>query len=248
MISPDQEALILRLHHAEKWRVGTIAGQLGLHRDVVIRVLEDAGALEPPLPRPSMIDPYVPFLLETMKEYPTITAARLFEMAKGRGYPGQPGHFRHMVSRIRPPRPVEAFLRLKTLPGEQAQADWAHFGKIDFGETERTLWAFVMVLSYSRVIFLKFYPGSSSFYFILGHVEAFGFWNGSVRVVLYDNLKSVVLERRGDAIRFHPTILALAAHYRFEPRPVAVGRGNEKAYASYCTYSACSVAGFLDRL
>jgi hypothetical protein len=49
-----------------------------------------------------------------------------------------------------------------------------------------------------------------------------------VRVVLYDNLKSVVLERKGDAIRFHPQILALAAHYRFEPRPVAVARGNEK--------------------
>jgi hypothetical protein len=44
-----------------------------------------------------------------------------------------------------------------------------------------------------------------------------------------------VLERQGDAIRFHPTVLALAAHYRFEPRPVAVARGNEKACAAYCT-------------
>jgi transposase len=64
-----------------------------------------------------------------MKEYPTITAVRLFEMVKGRGYAGQPGHFRHLVSRIRPPRPVEAFLRLKTLPGEQAQADWRTSGR-----------------------------------------------------------------------------------------------------------------------
>jgi len=47
-------------------------------------------------------------------------------------------------------------------------------------------------------------------------------------VLLYDNLKSAVLERQGDAIRFHPTLLALSAHYRFEPRPVAVARGNEK--------------------
>jgi transposase len=59
-------------------------------------------------------------------------------------------------------------------------------------------------------------------------VEAFERWTGSVRVVLYDNLKSVVLERQGDAIRFHPQILQLAAHYAFEPRPVAVARGNEK--------------------
>ena len=46
--------------------------------------------------------------------------------------------------------------------------------------------------------------------------------------MLYDNLKSAVLERQGDAIRFHPTLLEFAAHYRFEPRPVAVARGNEK--------------------
>ena len=85
-----------------------------------------------------------------------------------------------------------------------------------------------MVLSFSRRIFLRFYPGASGFFFVRGHVEAFNVWGGSVRTVLYDNLKSVVLERRGDAIRYHPTILALAAHYHFEPRPVAVARGNEK--------------------
>ncbi|HLT00937.1 MAG TPA: hypothetical protein VK001_02115, partial [Geminicoccaceae bacterium] len=51
---------------------------------------------------------------------------------------------------------------------------------------------------------------------------------GVPRVLLYDNLKSAVLERAGDAIRFHPTLLELAAHYRYEPRPVAPARGNEK--------------------
>ena len=61
-----------------------------------------------------------------------------------------------------------------------------------------------------------------------GHVEAFASWSGLPRVLLYDNLKSVVLERHGDAIRFHPTLLAFAAHYRFEARPVAIARGNEK--------------------
>jgi transposase len=228
MISPEQEALILRLFHAEKWRVGTIVKQLGLHRDVVRRVLEKAGAITPQAHRPSLIDPYIPFVTETFKKYSDITAARLYDMVKERGYHGNPDHFRHMVAPLRPPRSVESYLRLKTLPGQEAQADWGHFGKITFGKFERTLWAFVMVLSYSRRIFLRFYPGASSFYFILGHLEAFHGWGGSVRIVLYDNLKSVVLERRGDLIRFHPTILALAAHYHFEPRPVAVARGNEK--------------------
>jgi transposase len=228
MISPEQEALILRLFHAEKWRVGTIARQLGLHRDAVSRVLKEAGLLLEQIQRHSMIDPYIPFLNECFEKYPKISAARLHGMVKERGYPGSPDHFRHMVASLRPTPPAEAFLRLKTLPGERAEVDWAHFGKIEFGATERTLWAFVMVLSYSRAIFLRFYPGASGFFFHLGHVEAFNHFNGSTRITLYDNLKSAVLERRGDAIRFHPELLALAAHYHYEPRPVAIARGNEK--------------------
>src|SRR6202142_2548833 len=64
--------------------------------------------------------------------------------------------------------------------------------------------------------------------FLRGHVAAFEAWQGVPRVLLYDNLKSAVLERRGDAIRFHPTLLGFAGHYRYEPRPVAAARGNEK--------------------
>ncbi len=64
--------------------------------------------------------------------------------------------------------------------------------------------------------------------FLRGHEAAFSTWHGLPRVLLYDNLKSAVLERQGQAIRFHPTLLEFAAHYRFEPRPVAVARGNEK--------------------
>ena len=64
--------------------------------------------------------------------------------------------------------------------------------------------------------------------FLGGHVLAFEAWGGVPRVILSDNLKSAVLERMGDAIRFNPQYLAFASHYRFEPRPVAVARGNEK--------------------
>src|SRR5258708_17595965 len=64
--------------------------------------------------------------------------------------------------------------------------------------------------------------------FLRGESEAFTAWGAVPRVILYDNLKSAVLERRAEAIRFHPTLLELAAHYRFQPRPVAVARGNEK--------------------
>jgi hypothetical protein len=88
--------------------------------------------------------------------------------------------------------------------------------------------AFVMVLSYSRKIFLRFYLNQQMANFLRGHEAAFHFFQGIPRVLLYDNLKSAVLERVRDAIRFHPTLLDFAAHYRYEPRPVAVARGNEK--------------------
>ena len=82
--------------------------------------------------------------------------------------------------------------------------------------------------TWSRQIFLRFYLNQRMESFLRGHVAAFNAWGALPRVLLYDNLKSAVLERRDDAIRFHPTLLALSAHYRFEPRPVAVARGNEK--------------------
>jgi len=228
-ISKEIEARILRYHFVEQWRVGTIATQLSIHHGVVDRVLAEAGLPKVERsPRPSIIDPYLPFIVETLREFPTLTAARLYEMAKQRGFTGGPSQFRQRISQLRPRKQPEAYLRLKTLPGEQAQVDWGHFGHVEIGKARRPLMAFVMVLSWSRQIFLQFYLNAQMESFLRGHVAAFEAWQGLPKVLLYDNLKSAVLERQGDAIRFHPTLLDLSAHYRFEPRPVAVARGNEK--------------------
>jgi transposase len=229
MISGAREAEIVRLWHAEKWKIGTIAAQLGVHHDTVRRVLAQAGVAEGITTiRPSMIDPFVPLIRQTLEKYPRLRASRLYGMVKQRGYGGGPDHFRHVIARYRPRPVAEAYLRLRTLPGEQAQVDWGYFGKLTIGRALRPLWGFVMVLSYSRHVFLRFYLGQAMANFLRGHVCAFQTWNAVPRVLLYDNLKSAVLERVGQAVHFHPTLLALAAHYHFEPRPVAVGRGNEK--------------------
>ena len=229
-INDELKAQILRYHFVEHWRVGTIARQLGVHHSTVERVLGEAGVeRERRRPRrPSKLDPYLGFITETLEHFPTLTAARLFDMVKARGYTGGPDHFRHRIAELRPRRAREAYLRLRTLPGEQAQVDWAHFGKLTVGRAERPLMAFVLVLSYSRYPFVRFFLNASLANLIRGHVEAFDVLGGGVRKILYDNMRSVVLERRGDAIRFHPTVLELAAHYHFEPRPVAPARGNEK--------------------
>lgn len=230
MVSAELEAHILRLYHVEHWKLGTIARELGVHHSAVRRVLAQNGVAPGRVyrVRPSVIDPFMPFIAATLDKHPKLRASRLYEMVRERGYPGGPDHFRHMVALVRPPQPAEAFLRLRTLPGEQSQVDWAHFGTLTIGQAERRLSAFVMVLSWSRMLFVRFYLSQRLSYFLHGHVEAFEFFGGVTRKSLYDNLKSVVLERIDDAIRFNPRLLQFAGHYRYEPRPVAPYRGNEK--------------------
>lgn len=226
-VSPEIAAQILRLFEVEKWRIGTIAARLRVHHSVVRRVIRRGEKL-PPAARPSKLEPFWPFIHETLARHPRLTAKRLFEMIRERGYRGGPDHFRHVIASVRTRPPAEAFLPRTVLPAEEAQVDWAFFGRVQIGRAVRQLMAFVMVLSYSRAIFLRFYLGQHVFFFLHGHVTAFSFFGGVARALLYDNLRSAVLERVGDAIRFNPLLIDFSAHYRFEPRPVAVCRGNEK--------------------
>ena len=187
MISRELEAEILRLYHAEHWRIGTLARQLRIHHDTVRRVLTQAGipAAEQPT-RGSMADPFVPFIEDTLARYPSLRASRLYQMVRERGYPGRPDHFRAIVARYRPRPSAEAYLRLRTLPGDQSQCDWAHFGRFAVGKALRPLMAFVMVLSYSRYLFLRFYQGAAMSAFLDGHVRAFSAFGSVPRTVLYD--------------------------------------------------------------
>jgi len=232
-VSQEIESKILRYHYAEHWPIGTIAKQLFIHHSVVRRVLIGNGAKQLKVgagQKPLLITPYLPFILEKLEAYPKLAASRLYGMVKDRGYDGGEDHFRSMIARYRPQfmGSREAYLRLRTLPGEQAQVDWGSFGWIVMGKAKRPLMAFVMVLSYSRKLFVRFYSNAQMANFLRGHVAGFKLFGGIPRVILYDNLKSAVLEREGDAIRFNPELLSFAGYYRFEPRPVAPARGNEK--------------------
>ena len=229
MIPKDVEARIVRLLHVEKWPITTIGRECAIHHGTVRRVLLRHGVeLAEVAQRPSIVDPYRPFIVEVLTRYPDLCASRVYDMVRERGYPGRPDHFRAIVAQHRPKPAAEAFLRRRTLPAEEAQMDWAHFGHVDVEGGRRVLVAFVMVLSFSRRVFLRFFHDMRVGAFLRGHVEAFEMFGGTPRVVLYDNLKSAVIARRGNAIQFNETLLELAKHQRFEPRPVAVRRGNEK--------------------
>jgi transposase len=213
MIDSELRARIVRLYTHEKWKPHTIATHLQLHHTTVENALREGGVSHPVTPRPSLADPFVPLIKESLGRYPGLSAARLWSMVKQRGYTGESdSHFRKIVARHRPRPPAQAYLRLQTLPGEQGQVDWASFGKLAVGQALRNLSAFVMVLSYSRMLFVRFFLGQTQPLFLQGHQHAFDFFGGVPRVLLYDNLKSAVLERVGEAIRFHPVLWDFASH------------------------------------
>src|SRR5437867_534909 len=229
MISPEQRAEIRRLYYAEHWRVGTIATTLGVHHDTVRHAIEADRFIRPGAQiRPSALDPYKPFVLATLEQYPRLRATRLYEMLGARGYAGSAVQVRRWVRTVRPAARAEAYLRLETLPGEQGQVDWGNFGALPIGRARRVLSCFVLVLSWSRAVYARFALDQTLESFLRGHVEAFAALGGAPRTILYDNLKSVVLDRAGDHIRFHPRVLELAGHYHFAPQPCAPYRGNEK--------------------
>lgn len=222
-------ANIRRLHFAEKWTVGTIATQLGVHHDAVERALGlEARGPVARLIAPMKLDPYKPFIREVLEKYPRLRASRLFHMVKERGYDGSEIQVRRFVRGARPEARAEAYFRRETLPGEEGQVDWGLFGPLKVGNATRKLCCFVMVLSHSRGLFARFFPDMTMENFLRGHVAAFTALGGAPRALLYDNLKSVVLERHGDAVRFHSRLLELAGHYHFAPKPCAPYRGNEK--------------------
>ena len=229
MITPEQHAEIRRLYFGEHWKVGTIVTHLGVHPDTVRAAIAlDTRVVHRGACRRSSLDPYLPFIRDTLAQYPRLRATRLYEMLRPRGYGGSANQLRRLVRVLRPQVNVALYRRLVVLPAEEAQVDWGAFGMIRIGHGTRPLSGFVMVLSYSRALFAHFTLDQTLESFLRGHVAAFHVFGGSARTLVYDNLKSAVLERQGTAIRFHPRLLELAGHYHFAPRPCTPARGNEK--------------------
>jgi transposase len=227
MIDPKTRAHIRHLFYAEHWKVGTIARELMLHPDTVVNAVETDRFNSAKTLRPSATDPYADFIREVLAKHPRLRATRIFQMIRDRGYGGSVVQLRRFVSCIRPSH-KEAFLSLSTFPGEQGQVDWANFGEVPVGRARRKLSCFVITLSYSRGLYLEFFFDQQMESFLRGHDNAFEDWKGVPRILLFDNLRSVVIERRGNDIHFNPRLIELSAHYHFSARPCQVRAGNQK--------------------
>jgi transposase len=177
--------------------------------------------------RPSKLDPFKGQIVAMLERY-SYTAQQILQQLRQQGYAGGYSILKELVRQVRPPR-KPAFLMLDFAAGECAQVDWGQYGSVQVGSTRRRLSFFVMVLCYSRMMYLEFTLSEAMEQFLSCHRHALEFFGGSVCKVMIDNLKvGVVRHPSGEKALFNPRYLDFAAHHGFEPVACNVGKGIEK--------------------
>jgi transposase len=231
MISVENWAEIRRLHKVEEMSKRAIARRLGIHRDTVTRALtcEEPSRYQRS-PSGSMLDPYKPKIHALLAENPKLTGVRILEIIQGEGYPGKISILRDFVREIRPRyKPKQVYIRMEYRPGEYGQVDWGEM-------PDPVLWqghlckvnAFVMVLCYSRLLYVEFSLATKLADFLRCHQNALYFFGGAPKTCVYDNLSSVVKRRRGTDITLNETFQQFAGYHYFQVHPCWPGAANQK--------------------
>ena len=177
--------------------------------------------------RASKLDAFKGQIVRWLDTHPYSTQ-QIFQRLGQAGFEGGISIVKDYVHRIRP-RHQEAFLKLDFAPGEAAQIDWGEWGTIGVGSTRRRLSFFVMVLCYSRRMYLEFTVSQQMEFFLACHENAFAAFGGVPQRLMIDNLKSAVLQRLvGTAPVFNPKYLDFSEHWGFKISPCNVRAGNEK--------------------
>jgi transposase len=229
------DTLVLLKHLLDEGLTKTaIALRLGVSRRVIHHWLA-TGQLErdldssPPraaVARATKLDQYTPIVTERLTTYPELSAVRLFEEIRAAGYTGGITQLREHVARVRPRPEPEPVVRFETPPGHQAQVD---FAEVRFPWGKR--YALLVVLGYSRLLWLKFYPLQTLATVISGLEEAFAYFGGVPQELLFDQMKAVILEDHradGGKLLEHPEFLRFARHWSFRIRACRPYRAKTK--------------------
>lgn len=218
MIPPELWAEVHRLHRLEGYSNRAIARRLGIDPKTVRRILAQEtlpGASPSRRKRGSIIDPLKPHIRRYLEEHDELSAMQVLERLKqDHGFTGRITVVRRYVRKVRDKK-RQAFLTLTFLPGECAQVDWGHFGHVEIGGARRRVSLFAMVLAYSRRLYVELTLSERMDAFLEAHDRAFRFFGGVPKRVLYDNCKTVVLQRIGGAARFHPRLLEFSGHHMY---------------------------------
>ena len=219
---------IQRLRDQEHLTLGQIAAHLGLAYPTVQKWAARPTYQRARLAkRSSKLDAFKGTVVALLHHHP-YTAQQVLQQLKAQGYTGGYSILKAFVRQVRP-SPKPAYLALHFAPGDCAQVDWGSFGSIAVGSTRRRLSFFVMVLCYSRLLYVEFTLSERMEQFLTCHRHALEFFGSVPHRVMIDNLKVGVLQHAvGQRPVFHPRYLDFAAHYGFQPVACNVGKGNEK--------------------
>lgn len=228
MITYELFCQLRRLHDEKGLNASQIAAELNLDLKTVKRwLLQPTYQQRQGTHRASKLDSFRGKIAALLEQHP-YTAQQIYQQLRQTGYAGGYTILKDFVRQVRPAH-KPAFLALSFAPGECAQVDWGSFGSVAVGATRRRLSFFVMVLCYSRMMYVEFTLTEGMEQFLTCHRHALEFFNGVVAKVMIDNLKVGVLSHPlGQPARFHPRYLDLAAHYGFKPIACNVHKANEK--------------------
>jgi transposase len=235
MVQLGELMMILELHR-QGLSVTAIARRTGRDPKTVRKYIErgiEAPAYGPrSVGRPSKLTPYMNFLRERVTAFPELTAARLTREIREMGYSGAYTAVKRHLAAIRPengPKPYE--VRFETPPGVQAQVDFARF-VVDFTDdpgSSRIVWLFSLVLGHSRFLFARYVLHQDLQTLLRCHIQAFEAIGGVPIEILYDRMKTAVTgEDEQGHIVYNRSLLALAQHYRFQPRACRPYRAQTK--------------------
>jgi transposase len=228
MIDYELYCRIKDLRDKDRLTIVQIARELHLNDRTVGRWLAaDKFRQRATPPRPSRLDAFKGQIVRWLQSHP-YTATQVFLRLREAGYTGGMTVVKDYVRQIRPSR-TPTFLTLSFAPAECAQVDWGQFGSICVGNTRRRLSFFVMVLCYSRMLYVEFTVSETMEHFLGCHANAFAFFGGVPGKLMVDNLRSAVLQRIvGEAPVFNPRYKDFADHYGFTIAPCGVGQAHEK--------------------
>ncbi|NJO03189.1 MAG: IS21 family transposase [Bacteroidia bacterium] len=227
MIDYETYCEILKMHQ-QHLRICQIAANLTINEQTVRHWIA-AGCYRQrkSSPRASKLDPWKSQIVRWLDKHP-LSSKQIFQLLVQQGYCGGITIVKDYITTIRPRKP-KGTLTLSFAPGECAQVDWGQYGSVAVGSTRRRLSFFVMVLCYSRMMYLEFTVMEKMEHFLNCHRNAFEYFGAVPEAVMVDNLKCAVLQRFvGQAPVFNPRYLDMANHYGYTIRACNVGKGNEK--------------------
>lgn len=222
----------LMIEHLKRQGYGIrkIARQLGISRTTVKRYLEDPQKSRYCRKTPyfSKLDSFKEYITARLTDFPDITAEKLYREIKDKGFDGSYRIVVDYVSKNRPAKPQKAFIRFETSPGQQAQVDWAEFGRINYYGRDTKLYCFSFVWGYSRRHYVEFTVTQDIYTLMRCHRHAFEYFGGIPKLILYDNMTQVVTSHIDKRIEFNQKFMDFALYYGFKPDACDVACANQK--------------------